>query len=359
MTPRVLGLMSGTSLDGIDAAIVETDGETIKDFGPSLHHPYNALQRQVLRSAIARPSSDASARAAQEITAAHIEIIHAILATHRDHADLIGFHGQTILHAPDQRRTLQIGDAALIAQITGIDVVGDFRSADVAAGGQGAPLAPLYHRALVDRTRLSLPVAVVNIGGVANITFIDQDALVAFDTGPGNGLMDQWAAQHIGTNYDDDGRLASQGRPNEAALTGYLAHPFFKKPPPKSLDRYDLTIERVQGLLPEDGAATLLALTVQTIAQAALHLPTQPQCWIICGGGRHNRALLVKLDELIAQPVVIAEKMGWRGDMIEAQAFAYLAARSVRGLPLTLPSTTGVAEPLTGGRLFKGQQDPA
>ncbi len=359
MSWSVLGLMSGTSLDGIDAAILETDGITIKSFGPSLHHAYSAAQRRILREAIASSAADIRARAAREITAAHLAIIHAILAMHQTKIDLIGFHGQTIAHAPathalDQGITLQIGDGAEIARQTQIDVVGDFRSQDVAAGGQGAPLAPLYHRALVEKTRLRPPVAIVNIGGVANMTFIGKDdLLLAFDTGPGNGLMDQWAAKHIGTFYDEDGRLAAKGQPNKAALTGYLASPFFKRPPPKSLDRYDFTLDRVAGLSAENGAATLLALTARTIASAADHLPHRPAHWILCGGGRHNRALRAQLEELIPEPVSTAEKMGWQGDMIEAQAFAYLAARAVQNLPLTLPSTTGVAQPLTGGRLFK------
>ena len=354
MMRSVLGLMSGTSLDGIDAAIIKTDGVRISDFGESLHHPYSAALRQTLRDVIAQPSSDALQLAEREITAAHIEIIRALLAARQiKDVSLIGFHGQTILHAPDQGRTLQIGDGAQIARTFGIDVVGDFRSADVAAGGQGAPFAPLYHQALVYKKQLPLPVAVVNIGGVANITFIgEDDQVIAFDTGPGNGLMDEWAAKHIGAPFDQDGQLAARGRPDEAALARYLAHPFFKKPPPKSLDRYDFTIDLVQGLSAEEGAATLLALTARTIAQAPL--PSRPDCWIICGGGRHNRTLCAQLEEIIAEMVISAEKAGWLGDMVEAQAFAYLAARSVRGLPLSLPTTTGVAEPLTGGRLFKG-----
>ena len=250
---------------------------------------------------------------------------------------------------------MQIGDAQKLALETGIDVVADFRSADMKAGGEGAPLAPIYHHALVRKARLDLPLAIVNIGGVANITFIDEDELIAFDTGPGNGLMDEWMERHLGQAYDEGGRIAMKGKVSEASLLFYLRDDFFSKAPPKSLDRYDFNLEPILGLSIEDGMASLVEFTARAIIKARDHLPSDPKCWIICGGGRHNHFLVRRLSALAPKPVIIAEKMGWLGDMIEAQCFAFLAIRSLRGLALSFPSTTGCAKPMSGGVLFKAR----
>lgn len=351
----VLGLMSGTSLDGIDGAIIETDGERITNFGASAHLPYSASLRSELQQAIQTPSQKAETWAAEQITKAHLEIIFELTKNHK--VDLIGFHGQTILHSPDEGLTKQIGSAQAIAQATGIDVVGNFRQADMAAGGQGAPLAPLYHLALVQKMRIAQPLAVVNIGGVANITYIDEEAgeLLAFDTGPGNGLLDDWVNRYLGLPFDEGGKIAARGKVDEAALMGFERGSYFSKPPPKSLDRHSFSLDRVAGLSIEDGAATLLAWTTHSIAAAQKFLPKPPQSWIICGGGRHNKTLLSNLEQMLSSNVVIAEKVGWQGDMIEAQCFAFLAMRSVRGLPLSLPTTTGCAEPTAGGVFFPAQ----
>jgi anhydro-N-acetylmuramic acid kinase len=376
---KVIGLMSGTSLDGIDAALIETDGEAIVRPGPALTIPYGAQTRALLRAAIDDASLvpeggplPHSIREAESLSSeAHARAVTALLdkagLQARDVA-LIGFHGQTILHRPAQRRTWQIGDGALLARLTGIDVVNHFRHADVAAGGQGAPLMPLYHAALVrsapaseahgggggeKTTALAQPVAVVNIGGVGNVTYISGDLVLAFDTGPGNAPIDDWMQRHTGRAVDEGGALARQGRIDEAALKVMLAHPFFDRVPPKSLDRQDFGMEAVEGLSAADGAATLAAFTACSIARSMAHFPQAPMTWIICGGGRHNAFLMDQLRARLPGNVLKAEGARWDGDALEAEGFAYLAMRSLKRLPLSLPTTTGVPHPMTGGELHK------
>lgn len=358
---KTIGLMSGTSLDGVDAALLDTDGEAIVRAGPALTQPYRPEIRALLARAIADAaelpvgtSSPAVREAETMLTDAHVEAVRRLLdAAGLTPADiaLIGFHGQTILHRPDIRRTWQIGDASRLADETNIAVIHDFRSADVAAGGQGAPLVPLYHAALVRAGAMALPVAVVNIGGVANVTYIG-DTLLAFDTGPGNAPIDDWMERHCGQPIDQGGALARSGRVHEDVLATMLEHAHFAKRPPKSLDRLDFGYAAVADLSPADGAATLTAFTARSIARAAAHFPQKPSRWIVCGGGRHNPALMDALGAALGMRAETAEDVGWRGDFIEAEAFAYLAVRSARGLPLTLPSTTGVPRPMTGGRRY-------
>jgi anhydro-N-acetylmuramic acid kinase len=358
---KVIGLMSGTSLDGIDAALLATDGEAIAEPGPALTVPYRAQTRELLYGALAEaremsrdsPVPVEISAAERLLTDAHADTVSLLLArAGLKAADIhyIGLHGQTILHRPAEHWTWQIGDGAELARATGIAVVNDFRSADVAAGGQGAPFAPLYH--LVLSRNEKRPVAVVNIGGVGNVTYVGaNDELIAFDTGPGNAALDDWAFAHTGIRADMDGRLARAGRVDETRLAELLNHPMFSVPPPKSLDRFDFPMTAVDGLSGPDGAATLTAFTAASIARAREHLPQAPERWIICGGGRHNPVLMDELKRRLRGVVKSAEDAGWRGDFIEAEAFAYLAVRSVKGLPLSLPSTTGVPYPMPGGRL--------
>jgi anhydro-N-acetylmuramic acid kinase len=289
----------------------------------------------------------------REVTEAHADAVARLVAEHGVAAAVIGFHGHTILHRPAERRTWQIGDGALLARRTGIDVVCDFRSADVAAGGEGAPLVPLFHAALA--AGLAKPLAIVNIGGVANVTWLGAEAgaILAFDTGPGNAPIDDWALRHLGRPVDRGGALARAGQIDSARLAAFLAHPFFDRPPPKSLDRDDFAVFADDGLGAADGAATLTAMTAAAIARAAAHFPAPVGSWLVTGGGRHNPALMDELARRLAVPVAPVEAAGWDGDALEAQAFAYLAVRSLEGLPLSLPSTTGVARPMTGGRLFR------
>jgi anhydro-N-acetylmuramic acid kinase len=365
--PKVIGLMSGTSLDGIDAALVETDGERVDRRGFAFTLPYAPETRALLRATARAAMQTAEnrtegvfAEAERRLTEAHALAVRILLdLSGREPCDvaLVGFPGQTVLHRPEKRRTWQIGDGALLAHLTGIDVVNDFRSADVAAGGEGAPLVPLYHAALVHSAAAQKPpVAVVNIGGVANVTYVG-DSVLAFDTGPGNGPLDDWALRHTGRTADIGGRLALAGRADEAALAAMLAHPYFKRRPPKSLDRADFGIEKAAHLSAADGAATLAAFTAASIARAAEHFPAPVSAWIVCGGGRRNPAIMGALAKRVSAPVLTAEAVGWNGDMLEAEAFAFLAMRSVRGLPLSLPATTGVPRPLSGGVLHRAKGD--
>ncbi|WP_428486652.1 anhydro-N-acetylmuramic acid kinase [Rhodopila sp.] len=350
---RTIGLMSGTSLDGVDAAWLETDGHEIHSFGPSLTLPYDAALRRDLRAILdLAPTLDADndqlADATDRLTTYHVQAVEAI----RRPADLIGFHGQTILHQPHLRRTWQIGDATMLARRTGLPVAFDFRSADVAAGGQGAPLAPVYHAALA--RDLPKPLVVLNIGGVANATWIGRDgSLVAFDTGPGNGPLDDWAARHTGARYDRDGCLARSGRPDKLVLDRMLSHPYFGRPAPKSLDRLDFDAlfaeSGISNLSAADGAATLAAFTVASIVCA--RFPENPVRWIVCGGGRHNPVVMDALRSSIHVPVDPAEAVSWDGDGLEAQCFGFLAVRVKYALPLSFPETTGARKLVTGGRI--------
>lgn len=355
-----LGLMSGTSLDGIDAALVRTDGRRIAALGPWRTEPYTPELREQIRAVLGGQGSrqDEVAVAERALTDAHAEAVRLLLTDARmpdGEVALIGFHGHTILHRPEQRRTWQIGDGARLAALTGIDVVADFRSADVAAGGQGAPFVPLYHAALA--AALPKPLAVLNLGGVANVTWIGSDRdsepnLIAFDTGPGNALIDDWVRLQVGEPCDRDGRLAAAGSVDHAALDALMDNAWFGRPPPKSLDRDDFSAAPVRGLSAADGAATLTAFTARAVQAAIRYLPAPPARWLVTGGGRHNPALMAALGQALAVAVEPVEAVGWRGDALEAEAFAYLAVRSRAGLYLSLPSTTGVPRPLTGGRFF-------
>jgi len=362
--------MSGTSLDGVDAAWVETDGERIGRLGPRLTLPYDDGLRRDLRELLDRanaatagnglpPDDPSLLECVRRLTLRHAEAVAAIAET----ADLIGFHGQTILHRPARRGgfTWQVGDAAMLAETTGLPVAHDFRSADVAAGGQGAPLVPVFHAALA--AELPKPLAVLNLGGVGNVTWIgapegdnDSPPLVAFDTGPANGPLDDWARRHTGAACDWDGALAAAGRADPAALARLMSHPYFALPPPKSLDRLDFArVLRESGaadLPPADGAATLVAFCAASVAAALRHLPAPPREWLVGGGGRRNAAVMRALQEMLPQPVRPVEAVGWDGDALEAQAFGLLAARVARGLPLTFPGTTGAPRPLPGGKLI-------
>jgi anhydro-N-acetylmuramic acid kinase len=357
---KVIGLMSGTSLDGVDAALIETDGEAVVRPGPRLTIPYDAGMRALLRAALetareqerGAPVPAVIAEAERRLTEIHAQAVTALLAK-AGPADLIGFHGQTILHRPEQGWTWQIGDGAALARMTGIDVVNDYRSADVAAGGQGAPLMPLYHAAMAAGSALPKPLVVANIGGVGNVTYIDGDLVLAFDTGPGNAPIDDWMQRHTGQAVDRGGAFAAGGRIDQAVLERMLANPFFDRRPPKSLDRLDFGFAAVEKLSPTDGAATLTAFTAAAIARAAEHFPRNAATWVISGGGRHNDFLMEQLRARLAGNVLKAEGARWDGDALEAEGFAYLAMRAKRGLPLSLPTTTGVPKPLTGGVLHR------
>ncbi|CAN5206369.1 anhydro-N-acetylmuramic acid kinase [soil metagenome] len=357
-----IGLMSGTSLDGVDVALIETDGKRVKSFGPSGYRPYSAAERGILRQALAEAvgleQRDARpgilAEAERVVTAAHAEAVAAFTAQNhitREDVDIVGFHGQTVLHRPLQRLTVQIGDAKALAKAIHIPVMHDFRAADVAAGGQGAPFVPVYHRALAQSLARGGPIAVVNIGGVSNITYVDGDeVLIACDTGPGNALLDDFVFRTTGQPFDCEGRLAAQGDVDLDWVARGLQQPFFALPPPKSLDRNDFAGLVLRDVAPADGAATLTAFTAAAIASIAPLLPKPPQSWVVTGGGARNLTLLRMLRERLPDASVeAAGALGWSADAMEAQAFGFLAARGLRGLPLSYPATTGVPIPMTGG----------
>jgi anhydro-N-acetylmuramic acid kinase len=399
---RTIGLMSGTSLDGVDAAYIETDGERVGRIGPSLTLPYDDGLRADLRRLLdlapaLAPDDPFLSAVTARLTERHAEAVAALCRELQvalpdggttpspyplplqkgergerelprracgekvgvggagvEAADLIGFHGQTILHDPARRRTWQIGDAALLARATGIPVAHDFRLADVAAGGQGSPLAPAYHAALA--ADLERPLAVLNIGGVANVTWIGVDGrLIAFDTGPGNGPLDDWAMRHTGLASDRDGVLSAAGSVDEVVLARLLADGYFRRPPPKSLDRLDfarsLAASGLERLAPADGAATLVAFIAATVGGAPL--PEAPRRWLVTGGGRHNPSVMAALRAAVREPVEPVEAVGWDGDALEAQCFGFLAARIAAGLPLSFPETTGVPEPMPGGSIAR------
>ena len=366
MTMTAIGLMSGTSLDGVDVALLETDGKSVSAFGPSGYRAYTESERNVLRQALfeavqltdrqARPG--VLAEAERVVTLAHAEAVATFIAHNHlqpETIDIIGFHGQTVLHRPSQRLTVQIGDAAMLAKAVHIPVLHDFRAADVAEGGQGAPLVPAYHRALALALARSGPVVIVNVGGVSNITYIDgDDVLIACDTGPGNALLDDFVFRRMGQAFDGEGRLAAQGSPDADWIASALRRPFFSVPPPKSLDRNEFSEIALGDWTSEDGAATLTAFTAASIAAIAPHLPKAPESWIVAGGGTRNLTLLRMLRERLAPArVEAAATHGWSADAMEAQAFAFLAVRGLKGLPLSYPATTGVPLPMTGGLVVR------
>ncbi len=362
MMLTALGLMSGTSLDGVDVALIETDGRRIQAFGPSGYRPYSDKERNLLRAALTAavdlPRRDARpgiiGEAERVVTLVHAEAVAAFTAQNRmkpEEIDIVGFHGQTVLHRPERRLTVQIGDAQALAKAVHIPVMYDFRAADVEAGGQGAPLVPVYHRALAQSLGREGPIAVVNIGGVSNITYIDgNETLIACDTGPGNALLDDFMYRRMNQAFDSEGKFAALGKADEAWIARALDLPFFAAPPPKSLDRNDFAALKLGDVQPADGAATLTAFTAAAIARIIPLLPKPPKSWIVCGGGARNLTMLRMLRARVAPATVeAAETLGWASDAIEAQAFGFLAVRGMKGLPLSYPATTGVPMPMTGG----------
>ena len=354
-----LGAMSGTSLDGIDAAMIKTDGHTVFEFGESAYRPYTDPERAVLISALGQwegPEVDAAAEV--------VENAHAELLSKFDGADVIGFHGQTTVHRPDHAHTHQAGNGAILAEALECPVVWDFRTNDMALGGQGAPLAPFYHFALAKKIGAASPCAFLNIGGVANVTWIDPTAaapevpgaLLAFDTGPGNARMDDLVAARLDQRMDEGGTLAARGSVDEAILEGMLAlEPFFNKRPPKSLDRDDFSgwLEAVAELSDADALATLAAGTAGAVVKGIAQCPSPPSTVWVTGGGRKNPVLMELLDGLIEAQVVPVEEAGFNGDMLEAEAFAFLAVRVMRGLPTSAPGTTRVPAPVGGGQISR------
>ena len=341
-------------MDGIDAALLVTDGDAYLGpggFGGSAYP--EALRRTLLRMPAADVDSAEVERQVTDLQARAVQDLCTMRGLSLGEVDLVGFHGQTILHEPEKGRTLQLGDGQRMANTLRIPVVTDFRRNDLDHGGQGAPLAPAYHRALVRASALPQPLAVLNIGGVSNCTLIDGERLYACDCGPGNALIDDWVSLRCGVNFDEGGRLAQAGRAHPEVLARLLENPYFRRSGPKSLDRNAFALDPVAALSAADGAATLSAFTAAAIALEAQRLPIRPRQWIVVGGGRHNAHLLGELRARLGVEVSTAEDVGWNGDAIEAQAFAYLAVRSVLGLPFSWPQTTGVSSAVSGGVLWQ------
>ncbi|MFK5977630.1 MAG: anhydro-N-acetylmuramic acid kinase [Rhizobiaceae bacterium] len=365
-----IGLMSGTSMDGIDVALVRSDGEGHVERGASQFFAYDPAMRDLLGDALetAKEITNRTERPGnlqqveQEVTRLHVDAVKGFMESQDlsvEAVDMIGFHGQTVLHRPGIGLTVQLGDGDLLASETGIPVVYDMRANDMKFGGQGAPLVPVYHQALAsslpEELREKMPVVFVNIGGISNITYIGaDDELIAFDTGPGNALIDQWVQAHAGIPFDQGGMIAAEGQVIRGLVDRYLDDPYFAKKVPKSLDRNDFRMPDPSEASLEDGAKSLANLSAAAIFKACEHLPDMPKLWIICGGGRHNPAIMADLKEMgdaMEADVVSAEDAGFDGDAMEAEAFGYLAIRAKLGLPLTFPDTTGVREPVSGGIL--------
>lgn len=369
-----LGLMSGTSLDGVDAAMLLTDGERIHGFGPSAARAYRPEEIRGIAEVHRdwrrfRPAEGAArdllALAEAEVVALHAEAVAGLLARaalqRHDMPAVIGFHGQTVAHAPAEGWTWQLGDGGALALALNRTVVWDFRTADMEAGGQGAPLVPFFHHALARHIAASEPVAFLNIGGVANVTWVDPSkghpeedgALIAFDTGPGNALINDWMMARSGESMDQGGAMAARGTVRRDLLEGDWGAEYLLRPAPKSLDRNAFAglVDVVADLSIEDGAATLTAFTAECVARSIPYMPSPPSRWLICGGGRRNSTMMTMLEERLGAPVELVEAVGLDGDMLEAQAFAWLAVRVLRGLPNSAPSTTGCLRPVSGGRV--------
>ncbi len=353
-------------MDGIDAALLKTDGEAVVERGPSGFYPYSPETRDLLQQALVdalqidqrdeRPGCLGNAQ--EMVTTLHAEAINQFLKDNNltvDNVDLLGFHGQTVLHRPDDALTVQIGNGQALADATGISTVYDMRANDMVHGGQGAPLIPVYHQALAKNVSSDVavdgPICFVNIGGISNITYVG-DELIAFDSGPGNALIDQWVQKHVGISHDQGGAIAAEGVIDRSFIDGYMADAFFEKPVPKSLDRNDFRLLDEANLSVETVARSLARVSAEAIIRAAEHLPDTPSLWIICGGGRHNPHIMNDLTELALEAgsnVVSAEVAGFDGDAMEAEGWAYLAVRSIQHLPLTYPQTTGCKQEVSGG----------
>lgn len=356
-----IGMMSGTSLDGVDAALIKTDGLEVFETGPYITVPFEEKLYNDLHEAV--HSRGDIPRVERDLTKMHADVVSRLLKESGFRAKdigIIGFHGQTIAHRPKEGITWQIGNGAQLAALTKIDVVCDFRRRDVAAGGEGAPLVPIYHAALAKGE--SLPIAVLNIGGIANVTWVGKSEqggdsimdydIIAMDTGPGNVMLNEWMRLKTGQAFDQDGQHAARGTAQEPLVQTYMNDPYFTVTPPKSLDRNAFSLTPVENLSVENGAATLTAFMARSVAASLAYFPAPPKSWLITGGGRHNRTMMMMLSELLpnVRPV---EVVGWNGDALEAQAFGFMAVRSLAALPISLPTTTGASHAVTGGAFYR------
>jgi len=354
-----LGAMSGTSLDGVDAAMILTDGHQVQDFGPHAYRPYSAEEQANLRAALGKwPNDPGVAEAATVVENAHAEVMSRFSGF-----EVAGFHGQTLAHDPRGRGTHQAGNGDLLAGVLDRPVVWDFRTSDVTLGGQGAPLAPFFHFALAKKIGATQPIAFLNLGGVGNLTWVDPShpspeapgALLAFDTGPANAPINDFMRTRLARDQDDGGALAAKGRVKKDVLEAFLNHSYFLRIPPKSLDRNDFAtfLEAVKPLSTPNALATLTAAAAAAVARGAEHFPAPITRLLVTGGGRHNATMMRHLRRKFQCPVEPVEAAGLNGDMLEAQAFAYLAVRVMRGMATSCPTTTGVPAAVGGGQISR------
>lgn len=360
-----IGLMSGTSLDGIDATLIKTDGIQVKPFGTPLNRVYSKQERDILKDALrearneVRPTKKNTHINETEklITDLHVEVVKELIEQNNllaEDIDVIGFHGQTLLHGPAEGWSWQIGDGKRLAQELNIPVVSDLRGFDVANGGQGAPLLPVYHQSLFVGKEANYPVGLINFGGVANITWVGgggHDDLIAFDTGPANALLDDWIRKNTDMIYDEDGKVSAKGTIHQDLIDNWMDNEYFSALPPKSLDRDDFNVDEVNSLSLEDGAATLAAFSVECLKAASEQCPKAANNWYVCGGGSHNPTIMAMLNDALGGNVEPVSAIGFDGDYVEAEGFAYMAVRRLYDLPITFPGTTGISKPSTGGVL--------
>ena len=359
----IIGLMSGTSVDGIDAALVTTDGTTLSRTPHVLTGQYRDVTKQAVLQVVNNPehllTDRSSAKELEQLIAEdHAAVVNQLKKQAAITIDLLGFHGQTVYHNPDAALTIQLGDASALANLTGISTVYDFRLNDMVNGGQGAPLAPIYHQYLLSEFGVAAPAAFLNIGGISNVTLCSGDSFLGFDCGPGNCLMDDYMRQHFDRSYDEAGAEAAKGRVDEALLTQLMSDAYFKLAPPKSLDRqyFFAKLDQLRALNVNDAMATLNAFTVEAIVHSIQRMPTQPTSVIVAGGGQHNAVLMSNLHSKLPCDVKTADELGMDGDYTEAELMAYLAARHQYQQPYTYPGTTGVNTPSCGGKTVEAKR---
>ena len=359
-----LGLMSGTSLDGIDASIIKSNGEQFVEIVDDIYLEYDDQLKSKLKKTIDMCLSQSEFKKLsknvneieKEITFCHAKVCKLILEKNKNiNIDLVGFHGQTVLHKPQEGYSIQIGDSQLLSKLINKTVVSNFRKNDISNGGQGAPLAPLYHRVILSKIKSKLPSVIVNIGGISNITYVDnKNRVISFDTGPGNYLIDKWVKTNSKMEFDDGGLLAKSGQSNENILKKFINNPYYKKNYPKSLDVKDFNLSDLNKIGLEDGCATLSMLTAMSICMAIRSFDEDPNTILFSGGGRKNKFIIDNIKKIIKKQIYLIDEFNFNGDFIESQAFAYLAIRSYLKKFITLPTTTGVKNPCLGGIIYKG-----
>ncbi len=357
---NIIGLMSGTSLDGINASFVSTNGYQLQRY--NINHmtkykkeTYNLLQKTIKEKSFEKNLDELN----YLVTIDHLGCLKKILKLISLNVDMIGFHGQTIFHSPKQK-SIQLGNPQLLADMTSIDVAFNFRNNDIINGGQGAPIAPIYHKLIVEQLMFDLPSCVVNIGGISNISFIDKNTLIGFDTGTGNCLLDKYMQEKLDLPYDNKGLLGLEGISNQEFINFVLKDNFFKKKYPKSLDKlafdkyYEILIKK--NYSHKDNMSTLSYITAESIIKGIETLPKLPKKVLIIGGGMHNRAIIKLLKQKYPEKIITGNEVNVNGEMIEAELMGFLAARSLYNLPITFPLTTGVKKGISGGKIYHPKQ---